>query len=187
MGKLRAKVAQAPDQAIPELQFLTEQDWSNAVKNMQRLETDTDYRRALRELRSSAKKEFGGSIQNALVNYLQANSGQLPADVTQLKPFFGSNVDADLLQRYEMTQPGVVSEKASPLADQDDTYYQISRDGVAVTIGGVAEKALGPALQAYTDAHNGQKPRDPSQLQPYIKTPAEQAALQNLLQNGAIR
>jgi RNA polymerase sigma factor (sigma-70 family) len=187
VGKLRAKLAQAPDQTIPELQFLTEQGWSNAVKDMHRLETDTDFRRALRELRSSAKKEFGQAIQTALVNYVQANNGQLPTDVTQLKPFFGSAVHADLLQRYEITQPGVVSEKPSPLADQDDTYYQISRDGVDVILGSVAENALGQALQAYVEAHNGEKPRDPSQLQPYIKTPAEQVALQNLLQNAAVR
>jgi hypothetical protein len=187
VGKLRAKLAQAPDQTIPELQFLTEQDWLKAVKDMQRLETDIDFRRALRQLRSSAKNEFGHAIQTALVNYLQANNGQLPTDVTQLKPFFGPAVDADLLQRYEITQPGVVSEKASPLADQDDTYYQISREGVDVILGSVAEKALGQALQAYTDAHNGEKPKEPSQLQPYVKTPAEQAALQNLLQNAAVR
>jgi hypothetical protein len=83
-----------------------------------------------------------------------------------------------------MRLPGVVSERPSPLADQDDTYYQVRRDGVDVILGGVAEKALGPALQAFAEAHNGEKPRDPSQLQPYAKTPAEQGALQNLLQNS---
>ena len=71
--------------------------------------------------------------------------------------------------------------------DQDDTYYQISKDGVEVTLGSVAEKTLGEAVQAFVEAHNGEKPKDSSQLQPYVKTPAEQAALQNLAHNPAVR
>jgi hypothetical protein len=81
----------------------------------------------------------------------------------------------------------LVNEKATPIDDQDDTYYQISKDGVQVILGSVAEKTLSQAFQAFVDAHNGEKPKGPSQLQPYVKTPAEQAALQNLLQNPAVR
>jgi RNA polymerase sigma factor (sigma-70 family) len=187
VGKLRTKLAQTPDQTIPELQFLSEQDWLNAVKGMQRLETDKDFGRAFRALRSSAKKDFAQMLQNALANYSQANNGQSPADIAQLKPFFGSAVDASLLQRYEVTQPGIISEKANSLADQDDTYYQVNRDGVDVILGSVAEKTLSQAFQAYVDAHNGEKPKEPSQLRPYLKTPAEQAALQNLLQHSVDR
>jgi hypothetical protein len=56
-----------------------------------------------------------------------------------------------------------------------------------VILGGVAERTLSQALQAFIEAHNGEKPKDPSQLQPYVKTPTEQAALRNLLQNPAVR
>jgi hypothetical protein len=186
-SELRAKLAQAPDQAIPELQFLSEQDWLNAVKGMQRLETDSDMRRALSTLRSSAKKGFAEMTRTALVNYTQANNGQSPTDLRQLTPYFATAPDAAVLQRYEIAQPGLVSERPSPLADSDDTYYQVGKDGVDVILGSVAEKTLTPAFEAFVAAHNGQKPKDPSQLQPYVKTPAEQAALQNLLQNPNIR
>jgi hypothetical protein len=187
VGELKARLAQAPDQTIPELQFLTEQDWLNAIKDMQRLETEHDIRRALSALRGFAKEHFAQLIQAALVNYVQANNGQSPTEMSQLAPYFTSATDASALQRYEITQPGLVNEKATPIDDQDDTYYQISKDGVQVILGSVAEKTLSQAFQAFVDAHNGEKPKGPSQLQPYVKTPAEQAALQNLLQNPAVR
>jgi RNA polymerase sigma factor (sigma-70 family) len=187
VSELKARLAQAPDQTIPELQFLTEQDWLNAVKGMQRLETDKDIRRALSGLRGFAKGNFAQMVQTALLNYIQANNGQSPTEMSQLAPHLASAADASVLQRYEITQPGLVSEKATPIDDLDDTYYQISKDGVDVILGSVAEKTLSQAFQAFVDAHNGEKPKDPSQLQPYVKTPAEQAALQNLLQNPAVR
>jgi len=187
VSELKARLAQAPDQSIPELQFLTEQDWLNAVKDMQRLETDKDLRRALSALRGIAKKGFAEMIRAALVSYAQANNGQSPTEISQLSTYFASAIDASVLQRYEIVQPGLVSEKATPIDDQDDTYYQISKEGAEVILGSVAEKTLSPAFQAFVDAHNGEKPKDPSQLQPYVKTAAEQAALQNLLQNPAVR
>jgi RNA polymerase sigma factor (sigma-70 family) len=187
VSELKARLAQAPDQTIPELQFLTGQDWLNAVKDMQRLETEKDVRRALSALRSFAKKDFAQMVHAALVNYAQANSGLSPTEMSQLVPYFTSPTDASVLQRYEIAQPGLVSEKSTPIDDQDDTYYQITKDGPEVILGSVAEKTLGQAFQAFVDAHNGEKPKDPSQLQPYVKTPAEQTALQNLLQNPGIR
>jgi RNA polymerase sigma factor (sigma-70 family) len=41
--RLRQRLNQAPDQQIPELQFLTEQNWFDAVKNLKQLETENDY------------------------------------------------------------------------------------------------------------------------------------------------
>lgn len=187
VSELKARLAQAPDQTIPELQFLTEQDWLNAVKDMQRLATENDVRRGLSALRGFAKKNFAQMVHTALVNYAQANSSQSPTEMSQLAPYFASAPDALLLQRYEITQPGLVNEKATPIDDQDDTYYQITKDGAEVILGSVAEKTLSRAFQAFVDAHNGEKPKDPSQLRPFLKTAAEQAALQNLLQNSAVR
>jgi RNA polymerase sigma factor (sigma-70 family) len=187
VSELKARLGQAPDQTIPELQFITEQDWLNAVKGMQRLETESDIRRGLSALRGFAKNNFSQMVQTALVNYLQSSNGQSPTEMSQLAPYFTSAIDPSVLQRYEITQPGLVHEKATPLDDQDDTYYQISKDGVEVILGSVAERTLSQALQSFIDSHNGEKPKDPSQLQPYVKTPGEQAALQNLLQNPLVR
>jgi len=184
VNKLRQRLGQMPDQRIPELQFLSEQDWLNAVKGMSQLDTDSDFDRALRELRNSAKKEFAALVQNALGNYVQANNGQLPASMAQLNSYFSSPLDDSLLPRYDLTSAGVVVEKSTPL---DDTYYQISLTGVSEQIGSVAENILQQALQAYSGANNGQKPGDPEQLLPYATTPAQKAVLQRIIQNPSLR
>src|SRR5262249_9082281 len=53
--QLRERLEQMPDKRIPELQLLTEKDWLDAVKNAKQLETDADFRKALYNLRNSAK------------------------------------------------------------------------------------------------------------------------------------
>jgi hypothetical protein len=39
---------------------------------------------------------------------------------------------------------------------------------------------LAPALKAYAAAHDGQMPKNPSDLLPYLTTPEQQAAFQKL-------
>jgi hypothetical protein len=58
---------------------------------------------------------------------------------------------------------------------------------MSIESGSVAENTLKQALQEFSAAHNGLKPSDPSQLLPYVKTPAEQAALQKLLQDSVAK
>jgi RNA polymerase sigma factor (sigma-70 family) len=184
VNQLKQRLGQMPGQTIPELQFLSDQDWFNAVKDSKQLKTDGDFAQAFSVLRASAKSEFAGMVQGALRGYAQANNGQPPTDLSQLQPYFASPADASVLQRYQLAQTGVVTEIPTPLGDQDDIYYQISADSISSTRGSVAENILQPALQAFAAANNGQKPADPSQLLPYVTTPAQQAVLQKLIQNG---
>jgi RNA polymerase sigma factor (sigma-70 family) len=184
VSQLRQALARMPDQEIPELRFLTDQDWLNAVKGKRQLATDADVEQALSNLRISAKNEFAMVLRNALRAYLLASSGQSPTDVSQLKPYFTSPVDNLVLQRYEFTEPGVIGQRHTPLDDQDDTYYRISVEDLSTISGDVAEKTLGPALQAFAAANHGQQPSDPTQLLPYVKTPAEQAVLQRVIQRS---
>ena len=187
VSKLKQGLEQMPGQKIPELQFVTEQDWLNAVKNIKQLETGADFSQALSSLRNSARNDFALMAQKALRNYAEANNGQLPGDFSHLKPYFALPVDDAVLQRYELTQTGVITGKASPIDDEDDTHYKITMDGMSIESGSVAENTLKPALQEFSTAHYGLKPSDPSQLLPYVKTPAEQAALQKLLQNSGAK
>ncbi|HEX4646073.1 MAG TPA: hypothetical protein VH598_10725 [Verrucomicrobiae bacterium] len=181
VNTLKAKLGQRPDQKIPEFQFLTEQDWLDSVRDNQQLETEPGLSKALNALRDTAKGKFADALQTALRNYAQAANGQSPTDWSQLKPYFGSAVDDSVLQRYEFTQPGTVTAKTTSLVGPDDKYYEISMN--TISSWNVEENTLQPALKAYSAANNGQNPNDPSQLAPYLKTPAEQAALQKLIQN----
>jgi RNA polymerase sigma factor (sigma-70 family) len=185
--KLKERLAQTPEQKIPEFQFLTDQDWLDAVRKTKQLETDADFSQALSALRDSAKREFATIVQGALHNYAEGNNGQLPTDMSQLQPYFASTVDDSVAQRYEITQPGTVSEKTGSLIDADGNYYssriQVSGDGVSIST--TTEDSLHQAIQAFLAANNGQTLTDPSQLMPYVTTPAEQAALQKIIKNYA--
>jgi RNA polymerase sigma factor (sigma-70 family) len=185
--KLKERLAQMPDQKIPELQFLSDQDWLGAVKYIKQLETDADFDQAFSDLRSSARNNFAAMVQSALRRYAQANRGQPPSDLSQLQPYFAPSVDDSVLQRYQLAETGVVTETPTPLSDHDDLYYQISAESIHSTRGSVAEDIMQSALQAFAAANNGQKPADPSQLLPYVTTPAQQAVLQKLIQNPAAR
>jgi RNA polymerase sigma factor (sigma-70 family) len=187
--KLKERLGQAPDQKIPEFQFLTDQDWLDAVRKTKQLETDSDFSQAFTALRSAAKNEFAAAVQNALGSYAQANNGQLPADFSQLKPYFASSVDESVLQGYEFTQPGTVTEKSASLIDQDGNYYS-SRFQIApgsISSSTTTELVLHQAIQAFTAANNGQTLTDPIQLLPYVQTPSEQAALRSVIQKFAAK
>jgi RNA polymerase sigma factor (sigma-70 family) len=182
--KLKEKLAQAPDRAIPEFQLLTDQDWLDAVRDVKQLETDADYDKALDELRGAAKREFSSSTQNALHAYAQANNGALPTDFSQLQPYFATALDDSILQGYEFTQAGTVVSKSGSLIDQDGNYYssqlKIGPDSVSDSI--TTENSLHQAIQSYLAANNGQALTDPTQLLPYVTTPEEKTALQKILQ-----
>src|SRR5262249_25252598 len=93
VGKLKQALARLPDQEIPELRYLTEQDWLNAVKNSRQMTTDDDLSQALSTLRISAKHEVALRLRQALRAYSLANNGQSPTDVSLLKPYFTPSMD----------------------------------------------------------------------------------------------
>jgi len=183
--KLRDKVDQSPSQRIPEFQFLTDQDWLDAVRKPKQLESDADFAEALSALRNSARSEFASSIRDAIGGYTQANNGQLPAEFSQLQPYFSSTVDDSVLQNYQFAQPGTVTSKPpDSMVDQDGNFYasriQVSQNGISIST--ESEDSLHQAIQAFLAANNGQGLTDPSQLLPYVQTPAEQEALQKAIQ-----
>ncbi len=185
--KLKGRLAQMPNQSIPEFQFLTDQDWLDAVRKPKQLESESDFSQAFNALRNAAKSEFAATVQDALGSYAQANNGQLPSDFSQLKPYFASSVDDSVLQNYNFSQPGTVTEKTGSLIDQDGNYYssrfQIAPGSISSSI--TTEDSLHQAIQAFIAANNGQSLTDPTQLLPYVQTPAEQAALQKIIQQNS--
>jgi len=132
-AELNQYLGQMPDKRIPELQFLTENDWLAAAREAS-LDSDADVRKALSKLRSLAKNTFGLQLCHALDQYLHANGSRLPDDPAQLKPFFKEPVDDSVLQRYKMLHTGyvtnlppgtewVISEKAPVDRDYDSHLY----------------------------------------------------------------
>ena len=133
-GKLlKQLVARMPEKSIPELQYLGPQVWMDRA-NLADLETDAGITKVLSELREDAKDFFAAvGMTLALRGYAAANGGQLPTDISQLKPyFFNVAISDDVLQRYQTVKTGnvhdlhlgdvLVAEKA-PVDEQNDTLF----------------------------------------------------------------
>ena len=130
---LKARMEQMPERKIPELQYLNDETWARIAQTA-RLETDAGIRQALSSLRDFAKQNVAPKIGRALQNYTQANNGQLPADVSQLKSYFDAPMDDPTLQRYQMLKTGNVSDlqpndmivaEKSAVDDEYDSLFQI--------------------------------------------------------------
>jgi len=191
MNKLKQRLAETPNAKIPELQFVTEQDWLNAANG--KLDTDADYRRALASLRSAAENKVGSMLQKALMAYLQSSGGQMPTDLGQLQPYFDSPMDDTILQRWEIAPAStvqslgeggdvIITQKA-PVDDVFDTRYAIGPNGFGSTdfLPNETFTTMKPVFDAYRAAHNGQWQTEMSQLLPYATTPEQQIALQKLI------
>jgi RNA polymerase sigma factor (sigma-70 family) len=191
VSQLKQRIEQMPDKKIPELQLVTDKDWFDAVKSVKQLETEDDYRQAFDGLRRNVKSEFVGMLQQALRGYTKANDGMLPADLSQLKPYFEKPVDDAILGRYSLLQQGkasdvpqgqyIVAETAPPVDDEYDTVYKVSMNGINSSSVNRTEDALKQAGMEYAQAHGGLLPTDPSQLAPYLKQPIDPAVVQRTL------
>jgi RNA polymerase sigma factor (sigma-70 family) len=191
VNKLKQRLAETPNAKIPELQFVTEQDWLNAANG--KLDTDADYRRALASLRNAAESKVAFMLQKALKTYLQSSSGQMPTDLDQLQPCFDSPMDDAILQRWEIAPAStvqslgmggdvIITQKA-PVDDVFDTRYGIGPNGFGSTdfLPNEIFETMKPVFDAYRAAHNGQWQTEMSQLLPYATTPEQQTALQKLM------
>ncbi|HEX3988301.1 MAG TPA: sigma-70 family RNA polymerase sigma factor [Verrucomicrobiae bacterium] len=185
--KLREMVAQKPDQQIPEFKLLKDKDWIDSVKDLSQLETDADYAKAIDELKGAAKGEFANAVQDAFNKFSQGNSGQTPTDFSQLKPYLGDAGDDSILQGYQFTGPGAVSQKPNFQTDADGNFYAST---LQITPGSVQNGVnsgddLKQPILAFAAANPGQTITDPAQLLPYVQTEAEKKALQQLIQTAA--
>jgi RNA polymerase sigma factor (sigma-70 family) len=191
VDQLRARLDQTPESRIPELQLVTEEDWLNAARG--KLETDTDYRRALSTLRAAGESKFAQMLRKALKNYSKQNGDALPADLSQLRPFLPPNSDDTLLQRWEIAPAStikslglggdVVITQKSAVDDVFDMRYGIGPNGFGTAdfLSSVTGDIVGPLWRAFAADHNGHEADEVAQLMPYASTPEQQAAVQKML------
>lgn len=136
--QMKQWLEQNPNDKIPELQYLTAQEWLRGANYTAELKTDDEFDRALSQLRRDAKRTFANSIGEALANYIAGNNGQLPGDISQLESYFNPPIDGTILQRYQLLQTGSLSDipnnqplivEKAPIDDQYDTLFKISATG----------------------------------------------------------
>ena len=191
VNRLKQRLAATPGANIPEMQYLTDQDWIRAANCS--LDSELDYRKALASLRDIAEGSFASMLRGALGKYMQANNQQFPTDLSQLQPYFASPVDQDILDRWEITSPstvpnvgvgsqGIITEKAA-VDDIFDERNVVGADGSGSVdfLTTEVEPYLGQAMKAYMAANHGLQPNDVSDVLPYATTPEQKAAVQQMI------
>jgi RNA polymerase sigma factor (sigma-70 family) len=190
-AQLKQRLEEAPEKKIPELQLITEKEWFDAIKNGKPLETDIDFRQAAKDLRGIAKSHFADMARGALRKYADANNGSLPADLGQLKPYFGEPVDDAVFQRYSMLQSGKLSDvprgenifgEAAPAVDADfDSHYEFSMNGTSAWSVSDPGDVVMLGVREYAKAHEGLLPADQSALAPFLLRQVDPSKVQSFL------
>ncbi len=176
------------------MQLLSDRQWIDIARDKD-LDSEIGIRKALSEVRKVAKNNFAPVLSEGLRQFVEANNGQLPNDLAQLKPYFKNPVDEAMLEQYKILHTGKTSDLLPGewvIGDKaviDNEYDQPWRIGpgsygmVSVThdeLAGLAQE-LAPAFKAFSAANGGGAPDDISALQPYITTAAQEAAFKKLL------
>lgn len=189
LDELKRFVAGRRHLDIPELQFLSEQDWFRIAAGGP-LATEEDFRKASSGLRRSAENRFASKLHQALTAYVKANGDRLPEAPQELLPFFDPAIDPALLDRYEMIHRGraadvpamdrtrVIAPKV-PADVEHDAYYSAGLGGYGNT--SAMGYNLAFAEREFRKANPGQNAATAVQLMPYLKWPVGAAALQSLM------
>jgi len=192
--RLKERVEQTPAAKIPELQFLTDEDWLRAAAAQKRLETDEQFQAAFSDLRDRAEGRFLMLMETPLRKYIEANNNQFPTELSQLRPYLERPPGDDILQRYEIV-PANSLPAASAMRDAGDwlirlksnfaeeTANVLGRNGFSTFVNSEPMTILAPAMRALaedTPEVDGKKTMDIHQLVPYLKTPEEKAAYERL-------
>ncbi len=193
--QLKQRLAQNPGVGIPEFKYLKEANWLSAAREP--LTTEKDYRRAFASLRSAGENQFVIEMHSALQKYVKENSGQFPADLGQLKPYFAQPDDADMMQRYAIVPASTIPNMKmggdslitvrDPVDVEFDSKWALGERGFGSTSypGAMDENALASALKAYAAANNGGEPKNPDDILPYLTSPEQKAAFDRLMAQRA--
>lgn len=186
-----------PDQRIPEMQFLTDEDWLRAGKQAS-FADEHSTRLALGRVRTVAKGKFMPLFQAVLRSHQTANGGgEPPASLVALATLFDPPVDPAILERYTISRGSSpikgrtllnIDERA-PIDASYDTRGYVSMD----SNGGFSISSHGPpyawipdfnsrmvqAYQAYTAANKGvPPPQELAHIVPYFNPPLDAATIE---------
>jgi RNA polymerase sigma factor (sigma-70 family) len=191
--KMKLLFAEHPEQQVPEMKMLSDDYFFDLARD-QDLDSSNGVRKAYSEIRQRAKNQFAIPLQQALKAFIDDNGGNLPVNVSDLKPYFKEPVDDAMLDQYKLIVTGkmsgvkgnfVLRDKALIDPELDD-YWQIGPNAYGPDSSGhgnsksQAMSLLAPALQSFMSANGGTPPDSLTQLKPYITSPEQQAAFDKL-------
>ena len=100
LDRLNRWLDERPEEKIPELKLLSEDEWLRSVGWT--LINEEEYRSWISAQRGNAEKKFARIAFKAVKQYVRDNQGAFPADLTQLKSYFETPVEDAILQRYHI-------------------------------------------------------------------------------------
>lgn len=177
---LKQSLVQNPELSIPELSLLPEQTWIAVAQDAQ-LETEEQIHAVLARVRSIAENAIANKLGPALRAYVEAHDGQLPAQASELAPFFKPHVDPAVLQRYDVVRSGKLSEiparesqgdlivQKSPVDANLDSVWRVGTN--AFSSESAAGYAVREAEKEFSKANNGLRATAPEDLLPYLIWP----------------
>ncbi|MEO7413322.1 MAG: sigma-70 family RNA polymerase sigma factor [Opitutaceae bacterium] len=177
---LKQSLVQNPELSIPELSLLPEQAWIAVAQDAQ-LETEEQIHAVLAKIRGIAENSIANQLGPALRAYVEANDGQLPAQTSELAPFFKPPVDPGVLQRYDMVRSGKLSEipmresqgnlivQKSPVDPNRDSIWRVGTN--AFSSESAAGYAVREAQREFARANSGVRATTPEDLLPYLIWP----------------
>ena len=190
--KIREQFELHPEQQIPEMQFLKDEEWLDHARHAD-VDTANGMRCALSNIRAVAGGAFAFKLTVALGAYMAANQQQLPSSASQLAGYFHPPLkDADaLLSRYVLakpnpdvtTQPVVFEQDSGTLIDPIDQRIAIGTN-TTIWLPGLQSAPLPDELQPLATAYSDAKHYSflsVYDLKPYAATPEQKAALDKFI------
>ena len=128
VNKLKQLLEANPSENIPELQYLTDDDWR---KQAHPPEDNFDWpeasRMSMSAVRNMAEFNFATRmLQPALQRYARDNNGRFPKDLSQLRSWFKSPIDDAVLQRWEILPVTNLVRELHVLVGEDWVITQIA-------------------------------------------------------------
>lgn len=174
-----------PDRRIPEMRFVTGQQWLEETAKADS-STIVGRRLAAAHIRYDGMVAFASKLGQALKRYVSDHAGELPIDIYALGPYLADRSDAPLLDRYEMIARGPAHTKFAETAALGLKPGSLVDSGCDVVSSVGIENGsivLSPqpsffamkvrAAAAYANAHGGVLVQDDAQLVPYFSDPRD--------------
>jgi RNA polymerase sigma factor (sigma-70 family) len=133
VAQLKQHFEQWPGKKTPEIALATDQEWLT-VAGTHPLDSESDFRDAMSEIRTDAIEKFGMMVKEAVKQYADANNGQMPTSPLQLAPFLNLPTDLamTILDGYQVAQPGeVTAPRPGPDANQVAAWAMLQKGGPA--------------------------------------------------------
>jgi hypothetical protein len=116
VGRLKDYLNRHPEEAVPEFQVQSESRWLNAVDISMSISDfptpDDYYKRGAYFMRVEAGEDFGIKGVMALRKFSDANNGQFPTNLAQLRPYCDGVVAGILEGYYEIRPASIVPAEA---------------------------------------------------------------------------